>query len=67
MVIVCVSEIKKKDSMLKDGYSQQVISSVLLFTALNMRILKFKSQLTIVFFTAVNHLNGPLIGNKTLL
>ena len=29
-----------------------------LFT--NMRILKFKSQLTIAFFTAVNHLNGPL-------
>ena len=33
-----------------------------LFTALftNMRILKFKSQLTIAFFSAVNHLNGPL-------
>ena len=33
-----------------------------LFTALftNMRILKFKSQLTIAFFAAVNHLNGPL-------
>ena len=32
------------------------------FTALftNMRILKFKSQLTIAFFAAVNHLNGPL-------
>ena len=29
-----------------------------LFT--NMRILKFKSQLTIGFFAAVNHLNGPL-------
>ena len=29
-----------------------------LFT--NMRILKFKSQLTIAFFTAVNHLNEPL-------
>ena len=26
----------------------------------NMRILKFKSQLVIAFFTAVNHLNGPL-------
>ena len=24
----------------------------------NMRILKFKSQLTIAFFAAVNHLNG---------
>ena len=29
-----------------------------LFT--NMRILKFKSELTIAFFTAVNHLNKPL-------
>ena len=29
-----------------------------LFT--NMRILKIKSQLTIAFFAAVNHLNGPL-------
>ena len=26
----------------------------------NMRILKFRSQLTIAFFAAVNHLNGPL-------
>ena len=25
-----------------------------------MRILKFKSQLTIAFFAAVNHLKGPL-------
>ena len=25
-----------------------------------MRTLKFKSQLTIAFFAAVNHLNGPL-------
>ena len=35
---------------------------VLQFTALfiNMRILMFKSQLTIAFFAAVNHLNGPL-------
>ena len=33
-----------------------------LITALftNMRVLKFKSQLTIAFFAAVNHLNGPL-------
>jgi len=32
------------------------------FTALftNMRIAKFKSQLTIVFFAAVNHLSRPL-------
>ena len=36
------------------------------FTALviNMRILKFKSQLTIAFFAAVNHLNGPLRKQK---
>ena len=26
---------------------------------INMRILKFKSQLTIALFPAVNHLNGP--------
>ena len=34
----------------------------LLITALftNMRTLKFKSQLMIAPFTAVNHLNGPL-------
>ena len=29
-----------------------------LFT--NMQIVKFKSQLTIAFFAAFNHLNGPL-------
>ena len=36
--------------------------STVLITALftNMRIVKFKSQLTIAFFAAVNHLNGPL-------
>ena len=36
--------------------------SMTVFTALftNMRILKFKSQLTFAFFAAVNHLNGPL-------
>ena len=34
----------------------------ILLTALftNMRILKFKSQLTFTFVPAVNHLNGPL-------
>ena len=33
-----------------------------IFTALftNMRIVKFKSQMTIAFFAAVNHLSGPL-------
>ena len=30
-----------------------------LFT--NMRILKLKSQVTIAFFAAVSHLNGPLV------
>ena len=35
-----------------------VIPFSALFT--NMRILKFKSQLTITFFAAVYHLNGPL-------
>ena len=41
-----------------------------LFTALftNMRILKFRSQPTIPFFAAVNHLIlTDLLGNKTLL
>ena len=33
---------------------------IALFTDTNMRILKFRSQPTIVFFAAVNHLNGPL-------
>ena len=36
-----------------------------LFT--NMRILKFKSQLTIAFFAAVNHLNGPLMKQNFIL
>ena len=30
----------------------------------NMRILKFRSQPTIAFFAAVNHLNGPLRKQK---
>ena len=36
------------------------------FTALfkNTQILKFKSQLTFVFFAAVNHLSGPLREQK---
>ena len=41
-----------------------------LFTArfTNMRILKFRSQPTIAFFAAVNHLIlTDLLGNKTLL
>ena len=35
-------------------------SSLLAALFTNMRILKFKSQPTIAFFAAVNHLNGPL-------
>ena len=40
----------------------QDINCSLLITVLftNMRILKIKSQPTIAFFAAVNHLNGPL-------
>ena len=49
-------------SFMKDDDSSIKITQVIIFTALftNVRILKFKSQLTIVFFTAVNHRNGPL-------
>ena len=38
------------------------LSPLRFFTALftNMRILRLKTQLTIAFFAAVNHLNGPL-------
>ena len=39
-------------------YHKVSCSLTALFT--NMRILKFKSQLTITFFAVVNHLNGPL-------
>ena len=37
-------------------------SKNLLLTALfkNMRILRFKTQLTFAFFAAVNHLSGPV-------
>ena len=38
---------------------------IALFT--NMRILKFRTQPTIAFFAAVNHLNVDLLGNETLL
>ena len=43
-------------------FVKHFVSSEDYITALftNMRILKFKSQLTIAFFAAVNHLNGPL-------
>ena len=39
-------------------YHKVGCSLTALFT--NMRILKFKSQLTITFFAVINHLNGPL-------
>ena len=50
--------VEKKGGKTKECcmYGGGVITA--LFT--NMRILKFKSQLSIVFFAAVNHLNGPL-------
>ena len=42
--------------------SGSVLKTMWSFNALftNMRILKCKSQLTIAFLAAVNHLNGPL-------
>ena len=40
-----------------NGYPKKSLCTAL-FT--NRRILKFKSQLTIALFAAVNHLNGPL-------
>ena len=45
------------------------VSKILDLTALftNMRILKFKRQLTIAFFAAVNHLNGPLRKQNIIL
>ena len=42
----------------KKRSSQFFAGITALFT--NMQIMKFKSQLTIAFFAAVNHLNGPL-------
>ena len=46
-----------KNTFSYQGFAQ---SNFLIALFTNMRILKFKSQLTIGFFTAVNHLNGPL-------
>ena len=55
--IICISTwyMYFKISHALDFFFQEVTA---LFT--NMRILKFKSQLTIAFFAAVNHPNGPL-------
>ena len=46
-----------KNTSIYQGFAR---SNILIALFTNMRILKFKSQLTIAFFTAVNHLNGPL-------
>ena len=45
-----------------NNYVNSICRYFTVFTTLftNMRILKFKSQLTIEFFPAVNHLDGPL-------
>ena len=57
---------KKKNSCKEEGKEKnscrRKVQLLPLFTALftNMRILKIKSQPTIAFFAAVNHLNGPL-------
>ena len=42
----------------KDNLLRKALMLTSLFT--NMRILKFRSQQTIAFFAAVNHLNRPL-------
>ena len=47
-------ELEKKVQYLKAVYK---IGITVLFT--NMGIVKFKSQLTVVFFAAVNHLSRP--------
>ena len=59
-----------QDYIHPNDHTQPTMKDILveqnMFTALftNMRILKFKSQLTIAFFAAVNHLNGPLRKQK---
>ena len=62
-VVVTTVLIKKTTGMSISRYCNCKWNfSLVQFTALftNMRIRKFKSQLTIAFFAAVNHLNGPL-------
>ena len=50
-------------SRVQQEYNSLLVNALMnhIFTALfrNMRIVKFKRQLTIAFFAAVNHLNGP--------
>ena len=50
------------DELKKVSACSPLDSELYLITALftNMRILKFKTQLAIAFFTTVNHLNKPL-------
>ena len=43
---------------------RNILSKIITALFTNMRILKFKSQLMIAFFAAVNHLNGPLRKQK---
>ena len=47
-----------------DRKPSQSLNKVLLHFFKNMQILKFKSQQTFAFFTAVNHFSRPL-GNRT--
>ena len=46
--------------MQQDGKAKEPMNIGLTALFTKMRIVKFKSQLTIAFFAAVNHLNGPL-------
>ena len=53
-------QLEKKSTKTFSGSNLLFYSSTITALFTNMRILKFKSQLTIAFFAAVNHLNGPL-------
>ena len=57
-----MTDYKAVNNYLLKNAQTRAIKNFSSFTALftNMRILKFKSQLKIAFFAAVNHLNGPL-------
>ena len=55
-VLVLVDITKTLTKTVKYKWTHRYITA--LFT--NMGILKFKSQLTIAFFTAINHCNKPL-------
>ena len=49
--------IKRRGTLKSIGQITVYLNVTVLFT--NMRILKFKIQLMIAFFAAVNHLKGP--------